>query len=110
MTHQTLAKRSGVSVATVKRVLSGNHETTGFVQVAKVAAALGLSLECKPQATAEKLREQQAQYKAKKVAALTQATSSLESQGLDRETYERLVRELTHRFLADSKRKLWDDA
>lgn len=109
MTHRALAKRSGVSLATVKRVLSGAHGATGFVQVAKVAEALGLSVEFKPKVSVETLRERQALRKAERIASLTQATSSLESQGLDKTGYERLVRALVHRLMADSNRKLWAD-
>jgi len=109
MTHKALAKRSGVSLATVKRVLSGEHGVTGFIQVVKVTEALGLTLEIKPQATVESLQLSQATHKAQHIVSLTQATSSLESQGLDDTAYGRLVREWTHRLMSGSKRKLWID-
>lgn len=109
MTHAALAKRSGVSLATVKRVLSGEHGVTGFVQVLKIAEALGLTFEFKPQDTAENLQLTQATQQAEHIAGLTQATSSLESQGLDDAAYGRLVRDWTHRLMAGSKRKLWVD-
>jgi transcriptional regulator with XRE-family HTH domain len=109
ITHSALAKRSGVSLATVKRILSGEHGVTGFIQVLKVAEALGLSLEIKSQATIESLQLSQATRKAQQIAGLTQATSSLESQGLDDSAYGRLVREWTHRLMSGSKRKLWVD-
>lgn len=106
MSFRILARRSGVSEPTVKRILGGQLGDASFANVAAVAAALGVSFGLKETDTDE-LCSQQARLKAQQIARLVQGTSALESQAVDSTTYNRLVDKSFHEFLAGSRRRLW---
>ncbi|MBS0189815.1 MAG: helix-turn-helix domain-containing protein [Phycisphaerales bacterium] len=101
-----LARRSGVSEPTVKRILGGQMGEASFANVAAIAHALGISIDlC--ELDADELCRRQARLKAEQIARLVQGTSALESQAVDRETYNRLVEKSYHELLAGSRRRLW---
>ena len=81
MTIPQLARRSGVSTATVARVLR-SESTVAIGHVQAVAEALGMTVELRPQASARSLVRRAARAKAVRAVALVQATSALEGQGL----------------------------
>lgn len=101
-----LARRSGVSEPTVKRILGGQIGDASFAKVAAIVQALGVSIGL-DEIDADELCRRQARLKAEQIARLVQGTSALESQAVDRETYERLVEKSYHELLAGSKRRLW---
>jgi hypothetical protein len=109
MTYAVLAKRSGVSLPTVIRILSATHRHASIENVSAVAAALGLDLTLKATAPADELRERQAQLKAKQLIAMLQGTSGLEGQALDDEARSHMTRQTIHELLAGSPRKLWSE-
>jgi transcriptional regulator with XRE-family HTH domain len=104
-----LARKSGVSMPSVARILSGRHATARFDNVAAVAEALGMDVELIPRVQEQDLREEQARLKAERLMALLQGTSGLEAQALDQATLDRMKRQTMHELLAGSRFKLWGD-
>jgi transcriptional regulator with XRE-family HTH domain len=109
MTYSALSKRSGVSVPTLVRILSGSQSAASFAAVVAVANALGMDVEISQIARAERFREQQAKTKASRLIETLQGTSSLEEQGLDGDTIEDMKRRTVHELLAGSSRRLWGE-
>lgn len=106
MSYAALSERSGVSEPTVKRVLGGRAVGASYGTIEKIAAALGASLELR-EVDSEQFRADQAHRKSTRLAAMVQGTSSLEGQGIDKRTYQRLVERSCHELLAGSRRRLW---
>jgi transcriptional regulator with XRE-family HTH domain len=107
ISRRLLAQRSGVSLPTVTRILSSSTENSTFVNLQSVAHALGMCFEIKNTTNEQDFAEQQAQSKAKKITRLVQGTSALESQAVDDETYQQIIRQTTHELMAGSRRRLW---
>src|SRR6476659_2286572 len=82
MNYAVIAKRSGVSMPTVVRILSGKHPQAIFANVYAIANALGLSLDLREEIRGDELLERQARQKARRVTAMLQGTSGLEGQAL----------------------------
>ena len=109
MTYATIAARSGVSLPTVQRILSGDHPNATFANVDAIARVLEMTIASQAQMPADELRERQAAKRARELVGLVQATSALEGQALDGDAVERMVRQTVHELLAGSPRKLWAD-
>jgi transcriptional regulator with XRE-family HTH domain len=107
MTYATVAARSGVSLPTVQRILSGDHPNCTFANVTAIAQALDTSIKFQSQIPADELREKQAAKRARQLVGLVQGTSGLEGQAIDQNTFEKMIRQTVHELLAGSKRKLW---
>jgi len=110
ISFELLARRSGVSLPTVQRILSGQYPTASFSNVVAIAESLGLGVCFASKADPRKMRREQAQRKARKLVSLVQGTSGLEGQAVDRKTVEAMVEQTAHELLAGSRRKLWSDA
>ena len=114
ISRPALARRAGVSLATVKRVLSG-HETPSLYATHAIASALGMqvSLGSNPSVTeavdAREFRRAQALCKARRLAKLVQGTMALEAQAIDSKALEGLVEDNVHKLLSGSSRRLWDE-
>lgn len=108
MTVTALAKRSGVSRATVNRILSGDYGSATMWNVMAVAEALGMKTHFSPEADAYSYRKQQARKWAERLVGSVQGTMGLESQGIDPVDRDRLVDETTDSLVSGSKRKLWE--
>lgn len=106
MPYPALARRSGVSEPTVKRVLAGRLAEASFENVASIAAALGMPLMAQP-IDIEDFRERAAREKAELVARLVQGTSALEAQAVDADQYRTLVERSMRDLLTGSRRLLW---
>jgi transcriptional regulator with XRE-family HTH domain len=109
MPYAALARRSGVSVTTVVRALSGENPNVSFETVLAIAAAVGLSVDFKVKTRIDELREQQAEQKARQLIGMLQGTSGLEAQALDEETLQEMTRQTVHELLAGSPRRLWGE-
>lgn len=110
MSRRVLAKRSGVSLATVNRLLSADGlERTSISTIEAIAHALDLRLRLDVETLSRSMdfRERQAETKAREIASLIQGTSALEAQAVDDETREELVRQTVHELLAGPKDRLW---
>ncbi|MCH1439543.1 MAG: helix-turn-helix transcriptional regulator [Rubripirellula sp.] len=100
-----LARRSGVSRATVIRILGGEDHEFSFANLQAILLALGISLDL-PEIPAEQFRDQIATAKAKRLVALTQGNVALESQAVPRASAQSHLEEAKAR-IASSNRKLW---
>lgn len=109
MNKSTVAKRSGVSIPTVDRILSGREKNPRFSNVQAIAAALGIELRLHETQSAQEFRKVQATAKAQRLVRMVQGTMGLEAQGVDSETLEGMIDQATCELLAGSARKLWDD-
>ncbi|MBL8796141.1 MAG: helix-turn-helix domain-containing protein [Planctomycetia bacterium] len=109
MSYAALAKRSGVSMSTVVRILSGNHPDASFRNVAGIADALGVHINFAGTVTVQKLRQKQAQEKARQLVGFVQGTSGLEGQAVGNGVLAEMTQDATVELLAGSKRKLWSD-
>jgi transcriptional regulator with XRE-family HTH domain len=107
MTIDVVAKRSGVSRATVERVLSGRYGSASFDTVQQIASALGATVEIANQVDPYVMLEQQAILKAEELMRIVQGTSALEGQGVSEATYVFMLKQAVHRLLAGPKRRLW---
>jgi hypothetical protein len=76
----------------------------------KIANALGVRLlDIDSAPSVQQFREQQAMKKAKRIVAMSQATSALEAQGATGAILGDFVSDTTHRLLAGSSRTLWSE-
>ena len=100
-----LARRSGVSRATVIRILGGEDHEFSFANLQAILLALGISLEL-TEIPAEQFRDQIASAKAKRLIALTQGNVALESQAVSRASAQSHLEEAKAR-IESSSRKLW---
>jgi transcriptional regulator with XRE-family HTH domain len=108
MTWEALAERSGLSRATVCRILSGRTPAASFSHVLALAAALGVEVEFKQKNT-EKMAEEQAKHQAKRLVGMVQGTMGLEAQAVNGKSVDRMYRDTYRRLMAGSRRKLWFD-
>ena len=108
VTFALLAQRTGLSLRTVQRVLSGEENDPGFGTVVSIAEALGVSLRFEAD-DPDEFRRKRAEQKADQVLALVQGTSALEAQALSDESKRRLKERTVHELLAGPRRKLWAD-
>jgi transcriptional regulator with XRE-family HTH domain len=108
MTIPQLAKRSGVSTATAARVLRGDP-TVAVGRVCAVADALGMQVGVRSRHSVDSLVRRAANTKARRVAALVQATSALEAQGLSRHQFEAMVDRTARELRAAGGKTLWAD-
>jgi transcriptional regulator with XRE-family HTH domain len=102
----SLAKKSGVSMRTVCRVMHG-HTEASFTNVCAIAAALGVRLDFTPVVNVETLCQREAARKAEALVNLVQGTSALEAQGLGPDALREMKDRTVHELLAGSRRKLW---
>jgi transcriptional regulator with XRE-family HTH domain len=109
LSYAALAKRSGVSQATVVRLLSGRHPQASFQNVIAIAEALGFELTFRPAASASAMRRAQATTKARQLVGFVQGTSGLEAQAVDAQQLEEMTEQTANELLAGSPRRLWGD-
>ena len=106
MSLEALSKQSGVPIATVKRLMSGDLSKHKLANVEAVSKALGIQI----QFTVEPenvVRERQAEAKARWLASVTQGTSALEGQAVDDATLEQAIQQTVHELMAGSNHRLW---
>src|SRR5580700_6511493 len=115
MSKAAVAKRSGVPLATVERILSGREKSPRIENVDAIAAALGVevtlgaSRRLNELKTAQEYRRDQAFKKAKRIVGHVQGTMGLEAQAVDQKTLNDLVEQTVSELLAGPPRKLWDE-
>jgi len=100
-----LARRSGVSRATVIRILGGADHEFSFANLQAILFALGISLELQ-EIPADQFKDQIATEKAKRLIALTQGNVALESQAVSLASAQAHVDQAKARIVS-SRRKLW---
>ena len=109
MRDSHVARKSGVSQPVVHRIFAGKHKTARLDQMIAIAAVLGVSLEAVMNEKAVEMRLREARKKAKKIVSMVQGTSSLESQGLEKNVLKDMEQQSIHEFLAGPQGHLWDD-
>ncbi|MAO24137.1 MAG: hypothetical protein CMJ35_11600 [Phycisphaerae bacterium] len=106
MTFETLSDRSGVSVSTLKRMLSPTATDASMSDTLAVAQSLGVTLSPRMTST-EEFREEQAYAKARKLVRMVQGTSALEGQGVDEQHLKRMIERTVRDLLNGPNRTLW---
>lgn len=109
MTIEAVAQRSGVSPATVQRMLSGGAHKATLGNTAKVAEAMGMRLEVASAVDGDQYLRTEARRKAEKIARMVQGTCALEAQGVDLETFNTLVETTMVELLDGSPRRVWGE-
>jgi transcriptional regulator with XRE-family HTH domain len=104
-----LAKRTGVSLRSIQRILSGEEPNPGFATVASLAHELGVGVRFDEELNVRTIRRRQAERKAERILAIVQGSSALEAQAMTRETIRNLREKTINELLAGSDRKLWAD-
>ena len=104
-----LARRTGISLRSVQRILSGEETNPGFSTVAGLARELGVGVRFDDEVDVRTIRRRQAERKAERLLAIVQGSSALEAQALSRETIRDLREKTINELLAGSDRKLWAD-
>jgi len=107
MTCAAVAQRSGLSLRSVQRVLSGEENDPGFATVDAIARVLGVSLRLKEEQDINTLRRRQAERKAERLVSLVRGTSALEAQPVRDDTARTLRDRTVKELLSGSSRKLW---
>ncbi|AMV30490.1 helix-turn-helix protein [Pirellula sp. SH-Sr6A] len=100
-----LARRSGVSRATVIRILAGKDEHYSVSNLQAILSALGMTLDFVA-IPAEEFKDSVATQKARRLIALTQGNVALESQAVTAKSAEQYLN-VTKARIASSRRKLW---
>lgn len=105
MSISDLARRSGVSRATVIRILGGKDQHYSVSKLQAILSALGMTIDLVA-TPADQFREAIASQKAHRLIALTQGNVALESQAVSESTAQQHF-EVTKARIASSSRKLW---
>ena len=105
MSISDLARRSGVSRATVIRILGGKDEHYSVSNLQAVLTALGMKMNLLA-IPAKGFKDSVATQKAKRLIALTQGNVALESQAVSAASAQEHL-EATKARIASSSRKLW---
>ena len=107
ISQAALADRSGVSLPTVHRILTGNGSSASMDNILAITQVLGLDLEAVPRMDAQEILEQQARKKAEKLVRMVQGTSALEAQGVSARQIGQMITKTVRELLAGSRRRLW---
>jgi hypothetical protein len=107
LSYPMLSKRSGVPIATLKRMLGGDFGKASLQNVCAVAAAMGVTLQGKPDSTPTDYQEKVAKEKAEKLVAMVQGTLALESQAVGAGKIAEMVQKTVHELVAGPPRRLW---
>ncbi len=105
MSISDLARRSGLSRATVIRILGGKDQHYSVSNLQAILTALGMSMDLIA-TPAEHFKEAIAKQKAKRLIALTQGNVALESQAISAASAQQHL-DATKARIASSSRKLW---
>jgi len=110
-----LARRAGLSLPTVNRVLSGSEQNPRIKTLAALAAAVGVEIRLgavtriDELSTIEAFREAQARTKARRLVRLLQGSMALEASALDRQSLLQLENKNVRTLLQGPPRRLWSD-
>ena len=107
LSQSALAERSGVSLPTVQRILSGHSPAASFENTLAIAEVLGMQLDAVPVIPAKELLKQQAHKKAERLVRMVQGTSALEAQGVSARHIGQMIKKTMQELLAGSRRRLW---
>jgi transcriptional regulator with XRE-family HTH domain len=115
MSKADLARRAGVSLPTIRRLLSGREDRARTDSVAAIAAALGVEvrLSATPHVhetvDVSAFRMRQARAKARCLAQLVQGTMALEAEAVAEDVLDEIEEQNVHALLAGPARRLWGE-
>jgi transcriptional regulator with XRE-family HTH domain len=118
MSYRVLSELSGVSLPVVQRLLSAKIQAPSFPNVMAIASALGGGIpRTLPDGSctfdfpvsAEKVRERQAEKKARRLVGLVQGTSALEAQAVSGDVYREMIERTSRELLVGSNQRLWGE-
>ena len=109
MTFGILARRSGVSLPTVRRTLAGRNPNASLGNVAAIAETLGMRIGLEQTEGVGDFLERQATRKARRLSGIVQGTMGLESQAVNPGELNDMTRQTVHELLAGSPRRLWSE-
>ena len=115
MSRAALARRAGVSLPTVQRLLCGGESRARIDIVRAIAVALGVevrlgeSLSVHETTDVSAFRMAQARAKAKRLARLVQGTMALEAEAVSEPVVDEMEEENLHALLAGPARRLWGE-
>lgn len=107
MSYRVIAERSGVSIATVKRFLSGDNSNTDFMNVVNIAQAMGMNLNIIEEISPQKMREDQIHNRTMQAVVASAATNALEGQGPDLAGKQLMFGSLMKEYSSKSPNALW---
>jgi hypothetical protein len=106
MPIEVLVKKSGLSRATVCRLLKGDHSKVTIPNLEALLKALAVEVTVNP-VPASVAVKRQAERQARKVVEMVQGTMGLEAQAVDAEGVMALVESSCQRLLNGPRKKLW---
>lgn len=113
MSFAALSERTGVSVQTLKRILSGHADNPTLRSIQSIATALGVEIrihgqiEVIEQFSAHDFRERAAEKKAEKIVRLVQGNSALEAQAVGPSSLRDMMRQTVHDLMTGPSKRLW---
>ncbi len=107
LSQSALAERSGVSLPTVQRILTGHSATTSFENAVAIAQAMGMQWDVVLFCPAQEILEQQARKKAERLVGKVQGTSALEAQAVSPRHLGLMIQKTVQELLAGSRGRLW---
>lgn len=103
---ENLAKLSNLGIRTVNRFFAG--EDVKFSTIERITNLLGLDFAGNEVVQLKELQKQRAKEKALFMASLVQSTSTLEVQGLDKNSLDKIILKFEKEFLqGEYKNRLW---
>jgi len=115
MSKADLARRAGVSLPTIRRLLSGRESRARTDTVAAIAAALGVQVRLSETQYVHEttdvsaFRMRQARAKAKRLAGLVRGTMALEAETVTEDLLDEIEEQNVHALLSGPARRLWGD-
>ena len=102
-----VARRSGISLSTVYRVLKYRDESVSMAAVTAVADSLAARAVATPIQSADRVLRLQAAAKARRMASAMQGTAALEGQAVGKSVQKRAERMIIAKLLAGPAADLW---
>ena len=115
MSKVNLARRAGVSLPTVQRLLSGREGRARADILCAIAEALGVEVRLSGSPSVSEpiepssFRDARAREKAAQLTKLVQGTMALEAEAVDGRTLKQLTDQTVRALLAGPGRRLWGD-
>lgn len=113
ISRAAIAKRTGLSLPTLNRILAGEGNPT-LETLAALASVLGVEFQItnhglviKELCSAHEFRKLMAEQKALRLVRMVQGTAALEAQAVDKVQEQEMVERTIHELLVGPARRLW---